>query len=74
MPRARSDKPYKKSYTEENVVKALKAIEEGLSERKAAIEFRVPRSTLQFRASDKFNDKTTHGPSPVFCHLKRKIL
>ncbi|XP_031332059.1 uncharacterized protein LOC116162555 [Photinus pyralis] len=36
-----------------------------MSQRKAAEQFNVPRATLQFRASEKFNEKTTLGPNPI---------
>ncbi|XP_072395014.1 uncharacterized protein [Diabrotica undecimpunctata] len=41
------------------------AIENGMSQRKAAEQFNVPRATLQFRTSKKFNEKTTLGPNPI---------
>ena len=51
-------------YTEEQIQKALKAIDNGMHIRKAAIKFQIPRATLQFRRSNKFK-KTGHGPAPV---------
>ncbi|KAJ4859594.1 tc5 transposase DNA-binding domain-containing protein [Trichoderma breve] len=38
-------------YTEDNVLSALKDIESGLSQRKAAQRWKVPRATLQKRLS-----------------------
>ncbi|XP_030751032.1 uncharacterized protein LOC115878626 [Sitophilus oryzae] len=64
----------KKKYDEGDITKALQAIAEGSSERKAAVQFRVPRSTLQFRSSGKFNNKTTPGPAPVLSHEEENIV
>lgn len=74
MPKVQKDENYQKKYSEEDIAKALKAIEEGLSERKASLQFHVPRSTLQFRSSDKFNNKTTHGPDPILSSEEENLL
>lgn len=65
MPKVKTNKAYEKSYSEDDVLRALESIRNGMSQRKATQEFGVPRSTLQFRVSDKFRNKTSHGPNPV---------
>lgn len=64
MPKVLKGDKYKKKYKEEDVIQALKAVENGMSQRKAAQIFKVPRQTLQFRKSDKFR-KTSLGPSTI---------
>ncbi|KAF2888796.1 hypothetical protein ILUMI_17377, partial [Ignelater luminosus] len=51
----------------------LKPINNGMSKREAARVFCIPRSTLQFRMSEKFN-KTKHGPATVLTHDKELCL
>ncbi|XP_030752340.1 uncharacterized protein LOC115879587 [Sitophilus oryzae] len=63
-PASKTKTPSQK-YTEDDVQKALTAINNGTSQRKAALQFKVPRATLQFRASENFHDKTTRGPNPI---------
>lgn len=65
MPKVNKGGKYIKKFSEEDVAKALEAIQNGMSERKAAETFNVHRSTIQFRRSTKFNNKTTFGPAPV---------
>ncbi|KAJ4438193.1 hypothetical protein ANN_14132 [Periplaneta americana] len=56
--------PHKKTYSEETLKEALRAIKHGMSFKAAAIRFGVPRATLQFRLSKKFM-KISRGPAPV---------
>lgn len=65
MPKTAHSEKYEKKYSEGDIQKALKAIDNGMSQRKAAAQFNVPRATLQFRVGEKFRQKTSHGPDPV---------
>ncbi|KAJ8929586.1 hypothetical protein NQ314_017693 [Rhamnusium bicolor] len=59
MPKVKSGLKYKKRYDENNIQQALAAISDGsMSKKQAGILFGVPRSTLQFRGSDKFKKIT----------------
>lgn len=55
---------YIKKYKEDYIVKALTAIKNGMSQRAANV-YQVRRATLQFRSSQKFNNKTSHEPKPI---------
>ncbi|KAF2881529.1 hypothetical protein ILUMI_24647 [Ignelater luminosus] len=48
------------------------AIEDGMSQRKAAQQFNVPRATLLFRTSEKFRNKITHGPEPILTSFEER--
>lgn len=74
MPKVAKLEIYKKKYEEEDIAKALQAIAGGLSERKASEQFRIPRSTLQFRSSQNFNNKTTPGPAPVLSYEEENLI
>lgn len=64
----------KKKYTEENLIKALNAIrDDGMPKNKAATTFGIPRSTLQFRLSEKFK-KPGYGPETVLTANEEKEL
>lgn len=63
----------KDSYTEESLRNALHEIRQGMSFKAASKQFGVPRSTLEFRMSNKFN-KTSHGSSPVLSNDEETIL
>lgn len=45
-----------------------------MSQRKAAQQFNVPRATLQFRTSERFRKKTTHGPEPILTSSEERSL
>lgn len=73
---AKSKKNKRKSstcYREEDVDKALNAIQEGMPKLKASRLFGVPRSTLQFRLSTNFT-KTSKGPTPYLTSDEENIL
>lgn len=55
----------KKTYTEEMLQKALEAIKQGLSKKKAANIFQVPRSTLQFKMKFPAKKCSHRGPRTV---------
>lgn len=67
MPRHYKRKTEKASWRKEHLQEALRAIQNGVSVRQAAVRFGVPRSTIQDRIK---NDAVNSGPSlgrkPVF--------
>ncbi|KAI4456571.1 homeobox-like domain superfamily [Holotrichia oblita] len=65
MPKVQEGVKYENKYKEEDVIQALKAIENGISQRKASQIFEVPRQTLQFRKSEKFQNKISLGPNTI---------
>lgn len=74
MPKVSEGAKYNKKYKEENLESALKAIENGTSQRSASQIFNIPRATLQFRLSTKFRNKISHGPSPVLTQPEEQVL
>lgn len=75
MPKLVEGSKYTKRYSEENVQKALEAVQEdGMSVRKAGQLFGVPRATIQFRRSSQFKNKTTLGPSPILTAEEEDML
>lgn len=74
MPKVAEGAKYTKKYSEKDVQSALEAIEGGMGQRAAAIKFNVPRSTLQFRQSNKFHEKITHGPRPILTLEEEDLL
>lgn len=73
MPKVKDGKPYQKGYNEDDIEKALVAIQGGLSKKAAAKLYRIPRPTLIFRLSNKFKKKEP-GPSPVLTHDEEATL
>lgn len=73
MPKVKKDSSYTKKYSEKNVQEAIAAVQNGTSKHKAALLCGVPRSTLQFRLSDKFV-KTEPGPAPILGYNAEKDL
>ncbi|KAI4459253.1 helix-turn-helix psq domain [Holotrichia oblita] len=65
MPEVQEGVKYENKYKEEDVIQALKAIENGISQTKASQIFKVPRQTLQFRKSEKFQNKISIGPNTI---------
>ncbi|KAI4460648.1 tc5 transposase dna-binding domain [Holotrichia oblita] len=65
MPKVQEGVKYEKKYKEEDVIQALKAIENGISQRRASQIFKVPRQTLQFRKSEKFQNNISLGPNTI---------
>lgn len=64
MPKAKPGTKYQKIYDESKIQEALKAVENGMSKRQAALTFNIPRSTIQFRLSQNFS-KIQCGPPTV---------
>lgn len=64
MPKVTVGKQYSKQYTEDDVQKALQAIQNGMGKKTASNKFNIPRATLQFRLSNLFV-KTRPGPDTV---------
>jgi hypothetical protein len=52
----------KPDYTEEDVQRALNAIANGMSQKKAGLEYRVLRSTLQHRINGHISRQEAHIP------------
>ena len=52
----------KSVYTEEDVQRALNTVANGMSQKKAGLEFGVPRSTLQNRMNDTLSRQEAHEP------------
>lgn len=73
MPKVKEGLPYKRKYKEDDLQNALDAIEQGMALREAAKTFEIPRATLQFRKSGKFN-KTALGPNPVLTSEEESVL
>lgn len=64
--RSRERKTQKAKWTEENLHKAIKAVENGVSKKKAAKDFEIPRSTLRDRLKSEQFTKPLLGRKPVF--------
>ncbi|KAF2885915.1 hypothetical protein ILUMI_20258 [Ignelater luminosus] len=73
MPKTKEPSLYRKTYTEANITHALDAINHGMSKRKSAAVFNIPRSTLQFCLSENFV-KSKHGPNPVLSVAEENTL
>jgi len=65
--------PKKSVYSEENLQKALKDINNGRSIKSAAIHYSIPRSTLHFRLSNKYV-KSSKGPKPILSEAEENLL
>src|ERR1700710_2361850 len=52
----------KSTYTEEDTQRALNAIANGMSQKKAGLEFGIPRSTLQNRINGQISRQEAHIP------------
>ncbi|KAF2889364.1 hypothetical protein ILUMI_16809 [Ignelater luminosus] len=73
MPKTKKPSLYRKTYTEANITHALDAINHGMSKRKSAAVYNIPRSTLQFCLSENFV-KSKHGPNPVLSVAEENTL
>ncbi|KAG5879968.1 hypothetical protein JTB14_036180 [Gonioctena quinquepunctata] len=69
MPKVKKNR----KYSEEVVQAAFKDINYGMPKKQAAIKYGIPRSTLQFRLSDKFT-KIEHGPRTYLTRDEENIL
>ncbi|KAK9720976.1 CENP-B N-terminal DNA-binding domain [Popillia japonica] len=47
MPKVKKDYKYTKTYNEEELAKAIEAINNGMPKKQAAEKFKIPRQTLQ---------------------------
>lgn len=74
MPKVKEGIKYNKKYDEEDIAKALQAIEDGMSQRHASLRYNVPRATLQFRQGVNFRNKITPGPRPVLTDEEEQTL
>lgn len=74
MPKIQRGVRYQKTYSENDLEKAVSAVQnEEMSRRKAASLFNIPRSTLLFRLSDNFR-KNSHGPPPILSSSEENLL
>ncbi|XP_072401161.1 uncharacterized protein [Diabrotica undecimpunctata] len=74
MPKVCEGVSYRKKYKEEDIIKALESIENGMSQREASKLYQIPRATLQFRSSVRFNNKVSLGPHPVLISEEEAVL
>ncbi|TGZ32087.1 Tigger transposable element-derived protein 6-like protein [Temnothorax longispinosus] len=65
---------HKKTYTQEDVNNALKEVEKGMSTRKAANMFQVPRSTLYAKHKELIPVEGVRGPSTYLTTEEEKLL
>lgn len=73
MPKTKKDNKYSKRYDESSLEKAVIAVKNGMPKKTASREFGIPRSTLQFRMSEKFSKKE-HGPRPILSKEEETLL
>lgn len=74
MPNVIEGSRYRKTYDEGTISRALEDIlNNGLSKKAASRKYGIPRSTLQFRLSQKFS-KSTFGPRPILSNDEEQIL
>ena len=72
--RRTSKEPYKKPYTQNAVDKALEDIQNGVSVRKAAEVYGVPRSTLQAKNTFQIPVEARRGPSSYLRADEEQVL
>ncbi|XP_050552311.1 uncharacterized protein LOC118281061 [Spodoptera frugiperda] len=73
MPKVKEGCNYSKKYTEEDIIKAIAAVNNGMPKKTAALKFGVPRPTLQFRLCSKFI-KSRPGPTTILTEEEEKTL
>lgn len=73
MPKVADGTSYSKKYTEDNIKKAIEAVQNGMPKKTAATKYGVPRATLQFRLSSQFV-KTKPGPKTTLTDEEEKTL
>lgn len=73
MPKIKDGLKYSKRYSESDIQKAVEAVRNGMPKKAASKTFNVPRSTIQFRLSDKFV-KSRPGPNTVLTEEEEDIL
>ncbi|KAJ6647757.1 hypothetical protein Bhyg_02980 [Pseudolycoriella hygida] len=62
------------AYFEEDMAKALDAMSTGMSCRKAAVAFGIPKTTLLYKHTGKYPVKRKMGPSTVLSESEEKVL
>lgn len=72
MVRSRERKTHKANWTEENLKRAIEAVQNGVSKKKASKDFGIPRSTLRDRLKSNEISKPTLGRKPVFSSDQEK--
>lgn len=73
MPKVKKSCSYQKKYSEESLQEALADINNGMPKQEAARKHSIPRSTLQFRLSEKFT-KTENGPRTYLTKEEEDLL
>jgi hypothetical protein len=73
MPKVKSGLNYEKKYSEEQLKKAVQAVNNGMSKKKASATFGVPRSTIQFRINNP-PANNRHGPPPILAPAEEDSL
>lgn len=73
MPKTKTGEKYAKRYDEATIEKALDEIRSGAAIKSTARKFGLPRSTLQFRLSQKFK-KTRPGPVTVLTSKEENLI
>ncbi|KAJ0169285.1 hypothetical protein K1T71_015169 [Dendrolimus kikuchii] len=73
MPKVSKGGSYTKKYTEEDIIKAIEAVRNGMPKKTASTKFGVPRPTLQFRLSSQFV-KSRPGPTTILTEDEEKTL
>lgn len=73
MPKVKKNYQYTKKYTEESVQNALTDIQNGMPKKQAGLKHNIPRSTLQFRLSEKFC-KIEHGPKTYLLKEEENLI
>ena len=66
-------KPYKKKYTQEDVYKAVDAVNAGTSLRTASQQFHIPRSTLHAKLNETVPIEVAKGPT-TYLTFKEELL
>lgn len=73
MPKIKSKLEKKKTYDEEILQKALHDIKRGTPKKTVSKKYGIPRSTLQFRMSEKFT-KIRRGPRTILSELEEQLI
>lgn len=64
----------KYNYTEETLKRALLSIDRGMSVRQASVKFGIPRTTLIYKKSGKFNLTKKSGPGTILSDCEEKLI
>jgi len=70
--RSRGARPHKTNYTEESLQKAIRSVKRGTSINKAALTFKIPKSTLYRKVIGK-NERTTGGQLALSAEVEKRL-